>query len=162
RLRSIEQDATTFRAEFKQASLDERAFRFPDSLAVAVSRDERFSIAQRVAQRAERLGLTDVRVRFATADSTGADSTERPAAPELGSSRAVGAVFSLRAGRRGDLAAFLSLVNQLAPSVALQRLEAERGAAGDVDYHLALAVFESTADTIRPPVGGDVVQQVAQ
>jgi hypothetical protein len=158
RLRSIEHDMTTFRAAFRQPSLEERAFRLSDSLAVAVARDARFSVAQRVAQRAEQLGLTDVRVRFAPADSD-----EAPATPELSGARIAVADYSLGVDCRGDLAALLSLVDQLPPSVALQRLAAERSPVGGaVDYHLALAVFESSADTSRAVGGADDAQQVAQ
>ena len=157
RLRSIENDVTTFRTSFRAASLEERAFRLPDSLSVAVVRDARFSIAQRLAQRAEQLGLTDVRVRFAAADST-----EAPPTPELSTARIAVADYTLAVDCRGELSAFLSLVNQLPPSVALQQLGAERvPVGGGVDYHLTLAVFESAADTTQT-ASPDVVQQVAQ
>jgi hypothetical protein len=158
RLKSIAGDVTTFRSAFKQASLEERAFRFPDSLAVAVSRDARFSVAQQLAQRAEQLGLTDVRVRFAPADSL-----EAPPVPELSEARIAVADYVLAVECRGELAAFLSLVNRLPPSVALQQLGAQRDPASHVvDYHLALAVFESSADTTTLATSPDAVEQVAQ
>ena len=156
RLRSIANDVTTFKTSFREASLDERAFRLPDSLAVAVSRDARFSIAQRLAQRAEQLGLTDVRVRFAAADTT------EPPTPELSSTRIAVADYTLAVDCRGELTAFLSLVNQLPPSVAVQGLGAERvPVGGAVDYHLTLAVFESSADTTQT-ASSDAAQEVAR
>jgi len=158
RLRSTDHDLTTFRSAFRQASLEERAFRFPDSLAVFVAREARFSVAQRVAQRAEQLGLTDVRVRFAAADSA-----EAPTVPELSDAHVAVADYSIGLDCRGSLAALLSLVNALPPSVALQRVSAERvPVTGAVDYHLALAVFESAADSVATPVASDAIQQVAQ
>ncbi|HEY4304046.1 MAG TPA: hypothetical protein VGM82_06245 [Gemmatimonadaceae bacterium] len=157
RLRSTEHDISTFRATFRQASLEERAFRFPDSLSVAVSRDARFSIAQGVAQRAEQLGLTDVRVKFAPTDSA-----EPPASPELSNTHIAVADYAISVDCRGEFSALLSLVNALPPSVALQRIGAERvPISGAVDYHLLLAVFESGVDTTHTPVVADV-QQVAQ
>lgn len=157
RLRATALDITTFRAAFRQASLEERAFRFPDSLAVSTSRELRFSIAQRVAQRAEQLGLSDVRVRFAEADSA-----EAPVVPELSEARIGIADYSIALDCRGDFAALLSLVNELPPSVALQRLAADRASLGQtVDYHVVLAVFESSADSTSAPVG-EVGQQIAR
>lgn len=158
RLRSTEHDVVVFRSAFRQASLEERAFRFPDSLAVAVSRDTRFSVAQRIAQRAELLGLTEVRVRFAPFDSADA-----PAVPELSGVHVGLADYSIAIDCRGDFSALLALVDQLPASVALQRLGAERAPAGGaVDYHLTLAVFESSVDSAVAPVARDALQQVAQ
>jgi len=162
RLRSIAHDITTFHAAFRQASLEERAFRFPDSLAVAVSRDARFSVAQRVTQRAEQLGLTDVRVRFAPPDSMD-PAAEPPTAPELSSMHIAVADYTLAVDCRGDFSTLLSLVDNLPASVALQRLDGDRAPVGGaVDYHLTLAVFESGADTTHVPAATADVQQVAQ
>lgn len=158
RLRSTQHDIVAFRAAFRHASLEERAFRLPDSLSVAVARDARFSVAQRLAQRAEQLGLTSVRVRFAAADSG-----EAPAIPEVSDTRVAVADYSIALDCRGDFASLLALVNQLPASVSLQRLGAERAPVGGaVDYHLALAVFESSKDSTTAPVAGDALQQVAQ
>jgi hypothetical protein len=157
RLRATEHDLVTFRAAFQQASLEERAFRFPDSLAVSTSRELRFSVAQRVAQRAEQLGLSDVRIRFAEADSA-----EPPTVPELSDTHIAVADYSIALDCRGDFAAVLSLVDALPASVALQRLAAERAPGGEpVNYHVVLAVFESSSDSTPAPAS-DAIQQVAQ
>jgi hypothetical protein len=158
RLRSTEQDIATFRSAFRDATLEERSFRFPDSLSVAVAHDARFSIAQRIAERAEQLGLTDVRVRFAPADSS-----EPPASPELSATHIAVADYAIGVDCRGDFSALLSLVEALPPSVALQRMDAARAPSGaNVGYHLTLAVFESASDTTTGTRRAGDVEQVAQ
>jgi hypothetical protein len=159
RLRSMDSDATVFRSAFRQPSLEERAFRFPDSLAIAVSRESRFSLAQRIAQRAEQLGLSDVRVRFAAPDSG-----EAPMAPELGGTHVAAADYSIALDCRGAFDAVLSLVNSLPAAVALQRVNGERAGTGEpVDYHLALAVFEPAPDsTPSASTDDDAARQIAQ
>jgi hypothetical protein len=164
RLRSTEHDIRTFRSAFRQASLEEKAFRFADSLAVSVPRDARFSVAQRLAQRAEQLGLSDVRVRFVATDSAEAPAGPAvPGVPEISGAHIAVADYAIAVDCRGALTTLLSLVNSLPASVALQRLGADRAPIGGaVEYHLALAVFESSPDTTvtRPAVGD--VEQVAQ
>jgi hypothetical protein len=158
RLRADEHDLAAFRSAFQQASLEERAFRFPDSLAVSTPRDLRFSVAERIARRAELLGLSDVRVRF-----TEADSAAPPSAPALSGSHIAAADYAIALDCRGDLGAVLSLVNALPASVALRRLGAERASlGGTVDYHVVLAVFESRADSARSPAGDEPVRQIAR
>jgi hypothetical protein len=111
----------------------------PDSLSVALPRDQRVSLAQQIADRAERTGLSDVRVRFALPDSAAA-----PDRPDLMGTGVAVADYTLAVECTGGFAAMLSLVNQLPPSVAVQRITAARMKSG-VQYHLILAVFEAAA-----------------
>lgn len=158
RLRADEHDVTAFRSAFQQASLEERAFGFPESLAVSTPRDLRFSVAQRIAQHAEQLGLSGVRVRFAEPDSAAT-----PSAPELSGSHITLGDYSIALDCRGDFGAVLSLVNALPASVELRRLRAERAPRGGaVDYHVVLVVFESSADSAQSPTGAEAVRQIAR
>jgi hypothetical protein len=129
-----------FRAAFRPSTpeRDSRIGRMPDSLGVAVSRELRVSLAEQVATRAERAGLSDVRVRFALPDSAAA-----PNRPELTGVTVGVADYTIALDCTGEFAAVLSLVNHLPPSVALQRMTANRTRSG-AQYRLVLAVFESS------------------
>jgi hypothetical protein len=157
-LRGIDQGLATFRAAFRPASLAERAFRLPDSLAISVSRDARFSVAQRVAQRAEQLGLTEVRVRFASVDSE-----QPPAATDLGDAPVAVADYLLVVDARGNASAAFSLVDQLPPSVRVEEMRAEHASVGDAAaFRLTLAVFETPGDSGRAVDGVDGAARVAR
>lgn len=139
RLESDSAEIANFRSHFRAAPGEQELRGLPDTLAIAVSRDMRVSLAETIASRAEHLGLRDVRVRFSSPDSA-----SPPARPELTSKDAAIAVadYDLSIDCGGDYAAVLSLIGQLPTSVALQRLIAVRGVRGG-EYHLSLAVFEN-------------------
>ena len=134
-------EITAFRAAFRPSTpeRDSRIGQLPDSLRVAVSRETRVSLAEQIATRAERAGLSDVRVRFALPDSAAA-----PNRPDLMSTAIGIADYTLAVDCSGGFAAMLSLVNHLPPAVALQRMTAIRTKVG-AQYRLILAVFETTA-----------------
>jgi len=139
RLRAAQREISDFRASFRPASPgEEAAARIPDSLAMTVSHDARIALAQRIAQQAERSGLGNVRVRFAAADTA-----SQPRAPQLVDGSAQVAAYSMVVEGDGGFATALSLVRQLPPAVALQRMTADRTKSGVVHYTLVLAVFES-------------------
>ena len=79
-----------------------------------------------------------MRVRFASADTA-----SPPQAPQLVDGSAQVASYTLVVEGSGGFATALSLVKQLPPAVALQRITADRGKDGAVHYTLVLAVFES-------------------
>lgn len=129
-----------FRAAFRPSTpeRDSRMGHLPDSLGVAVSRELRVSLAEQIATRAEHAGLSDVRVRFALPDSAAA-----PARPELTGATIGVADYTISLDCSGGFAAVLSLVNHLPPSVALERMTANRTSSG-AQYRLVLAVLESS------------------
>ena len=135
----IESEIASFRSAFSASTPggDVSAVTLPDSFAVAVSRDTRVALAEHVASRAEQVGLSDVRVRFAPPDSSAA-----PARPDLFSATVAVADYAIYIDCAGSFASVLSLVNQLPPSVALQRLTAVRDKTG-AHFRLILAVFET-------------------
>ncbi len=108
-----------------------------DSLSVLVARDARVALAEELAARAERLGLTGVRVRFVPADTAGS-----PPHPDFVQTPARNADYAISVDCTGGFASELSLVLGLPSSVSLQRLTAERGRTG-TQFHLTLAVFEA-------------------
>lgn len=142
KLSSAVAEVSTFRAAFRPSTLeqDARILNVPDSLSVALSRDQRVSLAQQIAERAERAGLSDVRVRFALPDSAAA-----PDRPDLMGTSVAVADYTLSVECTGGFAAVLSLVNHLPLSVAVQRITANR-MKGGAQYLLVLAVFEAAAD----------------
>lgn len=145
RLESDRAEIANFRSHFRVAPGAQDVRGSDDTLALGVSRDLRVSLADTIASRAEDLGLRDVKVRF-----TSSDSASPPAHPELASEGAAISLadYGLSIDCAGDLAAVLSLVRHLPPSVVLQRLNAVRGARGG-EYHLSLAVFENAKNS-RP------------
>jgi hypothetical protein len=138
RLHAAQREVTTFRAAFKPTVPGEEAARLPDTLAVGVLRDSRISLAQRIAQQAERGGLRDVRVKFAAADTT-----SPPPAPQMFGTSISLAPYTLVVEGDGGFATALSLIKQLPPAVALQRMSVNRLVDGAVHYTLVLAVFET-------------------
>lgn len=141
KLSSAVAEVSQFRAAFRPSSpeQDVRMLNVPDSLSIALPRDQRVSLAQQIAARAERAGLSGVRVRFALPDSAAA-----PDRPDLMGTSVAVADYALTVECTGGFAAMLSLVNQLPPSVAVQRITASRTKTG-AQYHLILAVFEAAA-----------------
>jgi len=138
RLRQSASEVASFRKAFTPAAAEQdvRIARLNDSLGVAVSRDNRVALAQQIAARAESLGLTGVRVKFA-----GVDSAAAPTRPETSGGSIIVADYSLVIECDGTLANVLALVNELPASVAVQRISAaqDRSAA---QFRLVLGVFE--------------------
>lgn len=139
KLSSANAEVSQFRSTFKPSTPEQDVvmLNVPDSLSIALPREQRVSLAQQIADRAERAGLSGVRVRFALPDS--ASPPDRP--DLLGQSVAV-ADYTLSVECAGGFAAVLSLINRLPPSVAVQQITADRGKNG-TQYHLVLAVFET-------------------
>ena len=142
-LRAAEAEIERFRSAFRPSQDIDARLVAPNWAAVALPRDLRVTLAEQLADRAEALGLTEVRVRFAASDSTAA-----PTQPNLLGTSVSVADYTIALECRGDLAAVLSLVNHLPFAVAVQRLTATRAANG-TQYHLVLAVFESAEATHR-------------
>ena len=137
-LASIRSEVSNFRTSFRASPADDAwLLSVDDTTAVSTTRDLRVSLAEQVASRAGHVGLAGVRVRFTQPDSTAA-----PPRPELMRSSVTVADYTMTVDAAGSLAAVLSLVKQLPPSVALQRLTATRSSNG-AEYHLVLAVLES-------------------
>ena len=141
RLRMADEEIYRFRTAFFAGRPEQelRVARLADSLGVAISRDNRVALAQRVAARAESLGLARVRVKFAPGDSA-----VPPRRPDLSSSSVNIADYTLVLDCDGGLAAVLSLLNQLPPSIALERLTGAKSR-GASQFRLTFAVFESGA-----------------
>lgn len=136
-------EISRFHAAFS-AGLPEQELRvtqLADSLGVAVSRDNRVALAQQVAARAESLGLAGVRVKFVPVDSG-----VPPQRPELLSNSVNVADYALVLDCDGGMAAVLSLLDQLPPSIALERLTGAKSRAGS-QFRLTFAVFESAGRT---------------
>jgi hypothetical protein len=131
-------EVSEFRGAFRTSTpaQDARVQNLPDSFAIALSRDQRVSLAEQIAARAERAGLSDVRVKFALPDSAAT-----PERPDLLRTSVGVADYTLSVECTGGFAAVLSLVNHLPPSVALQRVVGARMKGGG-QYRLILAVFE--------------------
>ncbi len=137
-LRVVETEISTFRSAFQPLTPQEDAdARLPDDLQVGVAHDLRVSLAEQLASGAERRGLSGVRVRFA-----GPDSAAPPAKPDMTNRAVALADYSLALECSGSFGAVLSLINQLPPSIALQRLVAIRTKSG-TQYSLTFAVFET-------------------
>ncbi|HTE44667.1 MAG TPA: hypothetical protein VK636_05440 [Gemmatimonadaceae bacterium] len=136
-------EVSQFRAGFQPSApnKDVRMANIPDSLSVALPRDRRVSLAERIAARAEQDGLSDVRVKFAAPDSAAV-----PNRPDLMGATVAIADYSVSVECTGGFAALLSLVNHLPPSVAVQRLTAEQTKNGP-QYRLILAVFEAVGSS---------------
>jgi hypothetical protein len=135
---AIAGEISGFRAAFKPSPApDQLAVSLPDSLAVSIPRDDRVSLVGNLASRAELVGLSGVRVSFAAPDSAAA-----PAQPELFATAVAIADYGVSIDCGGSFAQLLSFVNQLPPSVALQRITAVRDKAGS-HFHVMLAVFEA-------------------
>ncbi len=134
----IDREITGFRAAFKPSpTADNPNVSLPDSLAISVPRDDRVSLAGDLASRAELVGLSGVRVSFAAPDSATA-----PEHPALFSATVAVADYGVSVDCSGSFAQVLSFVNQLPPSVALQRITAVRDKFGS-HFHVMLAVFEA-------------------
>jgi hypothetical protein len=131
-------DLEQFRAAFRRSASDADAQTalLPDSLAVAVQPELRTTLAHAVASRGELDGLSEVRVKFAPADSGAPSST-----PILAGKLVKVADYTMSVDCDGSFSALLSLVNHLPPSVSLRRLAAVRGPAS-THFHLTLAVFQ--------------------
>lgn len=137
-LASIRSEVSNFRTAFRASPTDDaRLLSVDDTMTVSTTRDLRVSIAGQVASRAEDVGLASVRVRFTQPDSTAA-----PPHPDLIRSSITVADYTMTVDAAGSLGAMLSLIDQLPPSVAVQRLTATRTKNG-AEYHLVLAVLES-------------------
>lgn len=139
RLASSEQEIASFRSAFQPATLEESAVRLPDSLAIGVVREDRFTLAQQVAQRAEQIGLRGVRVRFAPPEAGVA------APPIAAGGKVTVADYAVVLDLTGSYANVLTLVKRLPPSVALQSISATHGDKGTPAYHVVLTVFEAPA-----------------
>lgn len=134
----VESEVSSFRSAFRAAPAGQDVpAALPDSFAVSVVRDDRVSLAGDLSARAEAAGLKDVRVNFAPPDSAAA-----PSHPDFFATPVAVADYGVAVECGGSFAAVLSFVNQLPPSVALQRITAVRDKAGS-HYHVMLAVFES-------------------
>lgn len=141
RLRSATRELNAFRTTFQPATPGEDSARFADSLAVGVARDVRFSLAQQVALRAEQSGLRDVRIRFAAADTAAP-----PPSPDFTERSVVVADYAVALDCSGGYSSMLDFVRRLPVSVAVQRIAATRSPTGGVEYHIVLAVFESSTE----------------
>ena len=139
KIEAVSSEIASFRASFSPDRPERAAAAssLPDSLTVAVTRDARVALAERVASRAELVGLFDVRVRFAPLDSA-----PPPTRPDIANPAVAVADYTIAIDCAGSFASVLSLVSHLPPSVALQRLIAVRDKAGP-HFRLTLAVFES-------------------
>lgn len=138
KLSSAVAEVSQFRGAFRPSTPEQDVRTYvPDSLSVALPRDQRVSLAQQIADRAERAGLSEVRVKFALPDSAAA-----PDRPDLMGTSVSVADYTLTVECTGGFAAMLSLVNQLPPSVAVQRITASR-TKGGAQYQVILAVFEA-------------------
>jgi hypothetical protein len=146
KLKGAQTEVAMFRSQFKSSSpaLDLRIAQLTDSLSVALPREQRVALAQRIAAEADAIGLSDVRVRFATPDSSAA-----PARPDLVRSPVTTADYSIAVDCYGGFANVLSLVNRLPASVAVQRIIGV-DVNGRAHFEISLAVFEaSPAPEIR-------------
>jgi hypothetical protein len=130
-------EVSSFQSAFKAAPPGQDVPTLPDSFAVAVARVDRVSLAGDLASRAESAGLRSVRVNFAPPDSAAA-----PDHPDFFADPVSVADYGIAIDCGGSFAGVLSFVNQLPPSVALQRITAVRDKAGS-HFHVMLAVFES-------------------
>ena len=133
----VESEVSSFRSAFRPAAAGVDVPTLPDSFAIAVSRDERMSLAGELAARAEAAGLRSVRVNFAAPDSSAA-----PEHPDFFAQQVSVADYGIAIDCAGSFAAVLSFVNQLPSTVAVQRITAVRDKAGS-HFHVMLAVFES-------------------
>lgn len=133
---ATEREISSFRSAFKASSAPEPVA-LPDSFAIAVPRVERVSLAGNLASRAELAGLSNVRVKF-----TAPDSAAAPEKPDLFASTVAVADYGLSVDGDGGFAQALSFVNQLPPSVAVQRITAVHDKGGS-HFHVMLAVFET-------------------
>lgn len=137
-LASIRSEVSNFRTAFRASPADDAwLVSVDDTTMISTTHDLRVSLAEQVASKAERVGLADVRVRFTPPDSAAA-----PPRPDLMRSSVTIADYTLTVDAAGSLGDVLAFVNQLPPSVALQRLTATRSNNG-AEYHLVLAVLES-------------------
>jgi hypothetical protein len=147
RLAAASSEIASFRSSFKTSTpeQDMRIAQLADSLGIGVERNDRVSVAQQIAAMAEDLGLNDVRVRFAPPDSA-----TPPPSPEVSRVAITVADYSIAVECSGGLAALLSLINELPPSVALQRITGIN-VNGRTRFQLALAVFESSGPASGSP-----------
>lgn len=150
RLSMASSEVARFRAAFSAGNSERepRATQLADSLGLAIARDNRVTLAQQVAARAESLGLVGVRVKFAPADSA-----PPPRRPELSHGAVNIADYTLVLDCEGGLAPVLSLLNQLPPSIALQRMTAVKPR-GISQFRLTFVVFESAAAPGKGPEHG--------
>lgn len=142
RLEAASAEIVGFRTSFRPAGESEH--RRAESVDLGVPRDQRTALAHSIAERAEALGLSGVRVRFAELDSAAP-----PPAPDLVREPVAIADYTIVADFGGAFASVLTLVNRLPMSVALQRIEAQPSA-GHTHFRIVLAVFESAAS---PSIG---------
>ncbi|HVX37974.1 MAG TPA: hypothetical protein VHB25_00275 [Gemmatimonadaceae bacterium] len=140
RLRQSAAEIASFRAAFKPSTPEQEArLMLPDSLAIAVPHDMRMSLAGELATSAQHVGLTDVRVRFANADSAAAP----PPTPDFVNRTVSVGDYTIAIDCGGSFGQVLSFVSRVPSSAALQRITATRAAKGaGVRYHLVFAVYE--------------------
>jgi hypothetical protein len=155
KLQAASAEVSTFRASFTASTpeQDSRITQLSDSLSIAVVRDQRVGLAQRIAAEADAVGLSDVRVRFAAPDSAAA-----PVRPDLVRNPVSVADYSIAVECYGSFATVLSLVNRLPASVALQRVVGTN-INGRARFQIVLAVFEASPAATIGAVGGEVVSR---
>jgi len=147
RLEGAASEVSAFRSTFEASTPEQetRIGRLAESLTVVVPRDYRVAVAREISEIAEDVGLSDVRVRIAPVDSA-----PPPPVPELSRSTVSVADYSLTISCSGAFADVLNLVNQLPPSVALQRIIGDSGSGKKTQFYLGLAVLESAAGAAVP------------
>lgn len=140
-LETARTEVSTFRSAFKSSSPEQdlRIAHLSDSVSVAVPREQRVALARQIAAEADAVGLSDVRVRFATPDSAAA-----PTRPDLVRSPVATADYAIAVECYGGFASVLSLVNRLPVSVAVQRIVGT-DVNGRARFQIALAVFEASS-----------------
>jgi hypothetical protein len=155
KLQSASAEIASFRSAFKSASPEQdlRVAQLTDSLSIAVPREQRVALAQRIAAEADAVGLSDVRVRFATPDSAPA-----PVRPDLVRAPVGVADYSIAVECYGGFSNVLSLVNRLPASVAVQRIVGA-DVNGRSHFQIALAVFETSTAPSIGAAGGEVASR---
>jgi hypothetical protein len=155
RLQAASTEIAGFRTAFKSASPEQdlRITQLADSLSVAVPREQRVALAQQIAAEADNAGLSDVRVRFATADSAAA-----PERPDLVRAPVGVADYSIAVECYGGFSSVLSLINRLPASVAVQRIVGT-DVNGRARFQIALAVFEASAAPTVGSANGEVASR---
>lgn len=151
RLHQTEAEIANFRAAFKPSTPDEEVrLVAADTLPVAVPHDMRMSLAGQLASGAQAAGLTNVRVRFAGADSAAAT----PPLPEFVTRTVAVGDYTIAIDCGGSFAQVMSFVNHLPAATALQRITAARAPENSgVQYHLIFAVYEGGASSSAGPGG---------
>ncbi len=115
-----------------------------EALALGIRHQQRFSLGQTVTSQAEALGLRDVRVRFAAADSG------LSAQPRVGASGAPVpvAAYAMSVEFSGGFENALTFVNSLPVTVVVERFRVSK-VPGGPHFSLTLSVYE-TVDVKQP------------